>query len=341
METSLNTKQRESNLELFRIITMFLIVAHHYVVNSGLTTLMWEDPTAKRSIFYFLFSAWGKTGINCFLMITGYFMCQSKITAKKYVKIVGELFFYRVVLYILFCFAGYQTWSMSGFLLYLRCFSSVSTNFFGCFFLFYLFIPFLNLLIKAMKEREHLFLIILLCFMYVYLGTVKKTNVSMNYVSWFCVIYFIGAYIRFYPKKVFQMTKLWAVILIWNLLLAGFSVVAGAYESAANHTKVAYYYVSDCNKVFAVTVAVSAFLFFKNLKIPYNKVINTMGASTFGVLCIHANSDTMRRWLWVDLLKNAEMFSKDGILIILHAFCCGGGGYISCAPYSIPCGSNG
>ena len=29
-------KQRDSNLELFRIITMLLIVAHHYVVNSGL-----------------------------------------------------------------------------------------------------------------------------------------------------------------------------------------------------------------------------------------------------------------------------------------------------------------
>lgn len=29
-------KKRDSNLELFRIITMLLIVAHHYVVNSGL-----------------------------------------------------------------------------------------------------------------------------------------------------------------------------------------------------------------------------------------------------------------------------------------------------------------
>ena len=28
---------RDSNIELFRIITMFFIVAHHYVVNSGLT----------------------------------------------------------------------------------------------------------------------------------------------------------------------------------------------------------------------------------------------------------------------------------------------------------------
>ena len=31
------TKVRSSNLELYRIICMLLIVAHHYVVNSGLT----------------------------------------------------------------------------------------------------------------------------------------------------------------------------------------------------------------------------------------------------------------------------------------------------------------
>lgn len=29
-------KQRRSNIELFRIITMLIIIAHHYVVNSGL-----------------------------------------------------------------------------------------------------------------------------------------------------------------------------------------------------------------------------------------------------------------------------------------------------------------
>lgn len=30
------TKKRQSNLELFRCIVMLLIIAHHYVVNSGL-----------------------------------------------------------------------------------------------------------------------------------------------------------------------------------------------------------------------------------------------------------------------------------------------------------------
>ena len=34
---------RNSNIELYRIIVMFLIVCHHYVVNSGLMELMKED----------------------------------------------------------------------------------------------------------------------------------------------------------------------------------------------------------------------------------------------------------------------------------------------------------
>lgn len=34
------SQRRSSNLELYRIIVMLLIVAHHYVVNSGLTDVM-------------------------------------------------------------------------------------------------------------------------------------------------------------------------------------------------------------------------------------------------------------------------------------------------------------
>lgn len=33
-------KERSSNLELYRILVMLLIIAHHYVVNSGLCNEM-------------------------------------------------------------------------------------------------------------------------------------------------------------------------------------------------------------------------------------------------------------------------------------------------------------
>lgn len=73
-----------------------------------------------------------------------------------------------------------------------------------------------------------------------------------------------------------------------------------------------YRLVSDSNALMAVATAVCSFMFFKDLKIPYNKYINTIGASTFGVLLIHANSDTMRRWLWRDVVDCVGHFT-DGV----------------------------
>ena len=64
-------------------------------------------------------------------------------------------------------------------------------------------------------------------------------------------------------------------------------------------------------------ISVSAFLFFKNIKLKYNGIINTIAASTFGVLLIHAHSDLMRQWLWKDTLRNVSMFDSE--FLILHA----------------------
>lgn len=71
---------------------MLLIVAHHYVVNSGMMDEMRKHPTAVNSLFFFVCGAWGKTAINCFVMITGYFMCTSHITLKKFIKLLLEMY---------------------------------------------------------------------------------------------------------------------------------------------------------------------------------------------------------------------------------------------------------
>lgn len=42
-----------------------------------------------------------------------------------------------------------------------------------------------------------------------------------------------------------------------------------------------------------------------------------MRRATFGVLCIHANSDTMRRWLWRDICNNVDAYN-DGVIVV-HA----------------------
>lgn len=147
-------KQRQSNLELFRIILMLAIIAHHYVVNSGLADTIASNPTSKQSIFLLLFGAWGKTGINCFLMITGYFMCKSNITLKKFLKLLLEVEFYKIIFGILFILGGYIPVNIKSIAKIILPITSINSGFASCFLLFFLCIPFLNVLINSLDKKN-------------------------------------------------------------------------------------------------------------------------------------------------------------------------------------------
>lgn len=194
-------KVRNSNLELYRIIVMLLIVSHHYVVNSGLLGVMEEAPLSLNSIFFYLFGAWGKTGINCFLMITGYFMCKSQITWRKFLKLLLEVEFYNLMIYAIFVLSGYEMFSLQECVKSIVPMRNITDGFTSCFLVFYLCIPFLNILAHNMDRKQHGLLILLCLFIYTVHVTVPGMSVSMNYVSWFCTLYFIASYIRLYMSQ--------------------------------------------------------------------------------------------------------------------------------------------
>lgn len=298
---------------------MILIVAHHYVVNSGLMSKggpIFENIHSPRSLFLLIVGAFGKTGINCFLLITGYFMCKSNISLKKFLKLYGEICFYKVIIWVIFISAGYETFSVRQLIILLLPFFQIGTNFIGCFMAFWLCIPFLNILIKNMKEKQHIYLTSLLLIVYTGLSTLStfyKSSVTMNYLTWFFILYLISSYIRLYPKGIFDNTKLWGLLSASALIISIISIVSGIHSGEF----VPHYFLSDSNKILAVWLALSSFMFFKGLNIPYNRVINAFGASTFGVLLIHANSDAMRQWLWKDTLNNIGAYSL-GKMLILH-----------------------
>lgn len=306
-------KVRKSNLELFRIITMLAIVAHHYVVCSDLwDTINLNGAMSIKNIFLLLFGAWGKTGINCFVLITGYFMCTANIKASKFLKLVMEIYFYNIVISFLLLITGNSILSFRKIYEIFFPFNSIETNFVGCYLIFYLFIPYLNKLIKVMNEKEHRILLILLLMVYTIFPSILYSSVKFNYTTWFMVVYLLASYIRLYPKTWFQSKKIWGIISFFSILLSVISIIIMFYLDRDR-----YFYVADCNKIFALTTSVGVFMFFKNLNIKNSVFINTISASTFGVLLIHANSMDMHHWLWDSVLKNALYY--DSKFIYVHA----------------------
>ena len=241
---------------------MLFIVAHHYVVNSGMMAYMVKDLLAPNSLFFFIFGAWGKTGINCFVLITGYFMCKSHITLKKFLKLIFQIEFYKIVIFLIFVFTGYQSFSVGALLKAIIPVRVVSDGFTSAFIVFFLTIPFLNVLLKHLSEKMHLRLIVLCLFLYTFLGTMPGFGVTMNYVSWFIVIYFISAYVRMYPKQVFEKTSIWGMASLISIAVSAFSIFACLYTGWFQQ----YYFISDSNKILAVVSAFCLFMFFKNVK---------------------------------------------------------------------------
>lgn len=300
---------------------MLLIVAHHYVVNSGLATadgVIYSNPSSWRSIFLLLFGAWGKTGINCFVLITGYFMCKSQITLMRFAKLLLEIYLYRVTGYIVFLLAGYETVSIVRIMKLLLPITSVNNDFTSCYLVFFLCITFANILIHNMTERQHVCLLSLMIIVYTVIGSIPQITVTLNYVTWFGVLYLLSSYSRLYPKKLFSDVKFWGWTCLTMLFLASLSVVALFVNPIEIEVILnPYMFVSDSNKIFAVAVAFSSFMFFRNLKLKSNRFINAAASTTFGVLLIHANSDAIRTWLWKDTLNNVGMYSSP--YLVLHA----------------------
>ena len=314
---------RDSNLELYRIICMLMIVAHHYVTSSGFigeSGPIINAPHHTNSLFLMVFGAWGKTGINCFIMITGYYMCKSNITVRKLLKLLLQVEFYKVLFYLIFLRTGYESLSLSRLIDVIMPFWGFQNEFVSCFIVFYLLIPFLAILVNHMSKRQHELLILLLIGGYTLLGSIPSFKISFNYITWFNIIFVISSYIRLYPSRFLENKKLWGWATILSLILASVSILLLHWFLSAG-----MFFVSDCNKIFAVIIAWTSFLYFKSLKIKRSRIINTISASTFGVLLIHANSSAMRLWLWRDFLNVTSWFSLPLWQLILYSL---GGVYL-------------
>lgn len=86
-------------------------------------------------------------------------MCKFSIAVQKFLKLLFEVLFYNILIYLLFVISGYETFSYNGFLQLIPT-RYVAGGFVSC------FIPFLNVLINNLDKKKHGFLILLSLFIY-------------------------------------------------------------------------------------------------------------------------------------------------------------------------------
>ncbi|MDY4693990.1 MAG: acyltransferase family protein [Blautia sp.] len=95
--------KRDSNIELLRIITMILIVGHHYVFHglynsmiTGGVTNLWSNGGTGRAIASLLYPG-GRVGNYIFFMLSGYFLIN-RTESIKIRKVINIVIFYGITL---------------------------------------------------------------------------------------------------------------------------------------------------------------------------------------------------------------------------------------------------
>jgi surface polysaccharide O-acyltransferase-like enzyme len=86
---------RASNIELLRIISMILIIMHHFSVHG---CFPFTPDLTFNKVFLQVFGLGGKAGVVAFVMITGYFMISSSLKLHKFAKLVGQIWFYSIAM---------------------------------------------------------------------------------------------------------------------------------------------------------------------------------------------------------------------------------------------------
>lgn len=311
-------KERNSSIELYRIILMILIIAHHYVVNSGIHTNIEQNYITYKGIYLLIFGAWGKVIINSFILITGYYMCKSKVKINKIINIILEVEFYKIIIYLIFLIFGKEQISFSSILGIILPVNNIERSFISGYIILLFLIPYLNILINDMDKTKFKRLLLLLVIVYTGLGTIPYIPHTFNYIAWFVVVYLIGAYIRIFDIPKALSSKKYNILFILSLIISIVSIIIGYKYSILKSKELittSYYFLIDSNKIFAVIVSTLSFIVFINLNVKTNRIINSISKSVFGVLLIHASSDAMRQFLWTDLLHTSEMYYSNYIYI--------------------------
>lgn len=256
-------------------------------------------------------------------------MCRQQFKWRKVVFLALEIVLYRWLIYGIFLSSGYESFNLKEFIKTVLVLPydfgwGFSSSFVGL----YVLVPFINKLLSTLEKKELEKLICVLLVLFTGFSTFLF-NTSFEYIGWYVTVYLIGSYLRLYEMNWMSSRRITGLLCACSLAFSWLSVICIRFVAEKMNRNLPYYYfVADSNKVLAIATAISLFLLFKNINIGSNRLINKFAASTFGVLMIHASSDTMRRWLWQDVCKNTFAFATNSF--IFHAVFCTLAVYIVC-----------
>lgn len=312
-------KSRNLNLEILRIISMFMVVVLHFLLHGKvLETLSLE--LSITNFFIFLLETLSIAAVNIFVLISSYFLIDKSFKISRIIKIYAKMYIISAIIGMIFLLTNQIPFNLKNILAIFFPFLTQKYWFVNAYIMLLTLCPILNKLFETLSKKEYQVLCILLLIYNSVIPLLIKSPVTLNTgnsVIWFINLYLIAGYLKKYPI-VLSKTKILLTYGVNSLLLTAIVTFFYKYKgiSGAMHF---YRY----NSIFVLTSSVLLFLLVINIKKKYNSkkanIITFLSTSTFAVYLISDNS-FIRNVLWtswVNTLKYRETWYYGLYLILI------------------------
>ena len=309
---SITKKKRDANIELLRIVAMLMIITLHFNTQSK-ALLVLGEPASNVQIFATVLEAIAITGVNVYVLISGYYLSSSKVRLSKVLLLILQVYFYTLLISGAMMLVGAYTVKpddkLDRMLKYLFPISSEHYWFVTAYVIMYVLAPVMNAAVNTLERKQLKTVIIGLLTWFCFIKSivpVKFGTDRMGYdFGWFICLYLIAAYIRKYNIVLFRDAKKSALVyLISVVVIAAFSLVF--YKINFDTGNFNYYAEVPChyNFFFALTGALGLFSVFRFMRLKENllaDVIRIIAPYTLGVYLLHMHFEIADRWVeWIE-----------------------------------------
>ena len=316
------TNKRNSNIELLRVFSMLMIIAHHYVLygamqnyDPDIACISYQQGSVINKIIAQLLLPGGVVGVGIFFLIMGYFGIQSNHI--KVTPIVKDTLFYSVLglfVYLILWILGFvDLYDIKSSILF--CIAPVTNStywFVSVYIILSMMKPFLNQVVESIVGEYKIST--LLTALLIYYLIVRYNTATYLGIIQGLVFYILGVLIKTNERLLFQKKSSRYLI----LGLIGWIL----YVLFTNISWLKFYSLNGLLSIIGICIcgtmsAVCFTLFFVSKAEFLNTKINKIASTTFSIYLIHEHP-LLRRTLWSSIL-HVEQFQWKSPYFILYA----------------------
>ena len=288
-------KNRNSSVELLRIIAMAIIALCHSVPYYGdyKSIAFIKLGVATTSISTFLFNVFfymGQIGNILFVVCSSYFLLDKKVSRKqKIINMILDVFVISVIFIVMSLILRLKVPTAE----YIENIFSITYRknwFVGCYIMFYMVHPYLNIIIRNIKKEQLLRLNVVLIIIYCVLQLVFKGKYYFTDLVGFIVIYFIVAFMKNYMPEFMKNNKRNIIIVVASTILtAMLLIITNIVGLKVPSLSKNLLYFKNTTNPFSIALCIGLFNIFNNRKFE-NKFVNKIASVSLLFYLIHENA---------------------------------------------------